>query len=150
MPTADERRTLLGDLLEQRRLDLARDGLHLTWREVATEARISDEALRTLRRGQGSIRPLTAVGLERALRLRPGAIADYLDGTSPDLVPDRTLADGSRPRIDPASLPAPLREIAEDPRYTEEEKIAMITAVQMIRDRRDNGHDQPERAGRRA
>jgi hypothetical protein len=95
MPNAGERRARLGDLLEERRLELARAGLHLTWHEVAAAAGISDEALRTVRRGQtGGVRPLTATGLERALRLQHGAVRRYLDGTSPGLDGSGQAVDG--------------------------------------------------------
>lgn len=90
-------RARLAKLLDERRAEL-----RLRWRDVAEQAGITVEGLRTLRIGTGRIRSTTKRGLEDALRWRPGSI-------------DRILADG-----DPEPMPSGRGEIRAEPGHAAE------------------------------
>jgi DNA-binding XRE family transcriptional regulator len=64
MPEPHER---LDEAMNRRRLEL-----RMNWREVATAAEISYEALRSIRRGDYRPSELTAHALDRALNWKPG------------------------------------------------------------------------------
>lgn len=55
----------------------------MTWAEVATQAKITVETLRAIRRGNNEPSALTKSGLERALRWQPGSVARILSGGAP-------------------------------------------------------------------
>ena len=64
-------------------IDERRQQLGMTWAEVATEAKITVETLRAIRRGKNEPSPLTKRGLERALRWRNGSIDAIYSGRRP-------------------------------------------------------------------
>lgn len=69
---------LLDDAMNQRRLELG-----LQWRDLATAAGISYEALRAIRRGTSRPADLTARKLEEALQWEPGGVRAVLAGQAP-------------------------------------------------------------------
>ncbi|MDX2681066.1 helix-turn-helix domain-containing protein [Streptomyces sp. NY05-11A] len=73
--TQPEPHERLNAAMNERRL-----GLRMNWREVATAAGISYEALRAIRRGDYRPTELTARGLDEALQWRPGSTLSILDG----------------------------------------------------------------------
>ena len=79
MPITPEARERLSRIMEDRRLDLG-----LSWREVASRAEVSYEALRALRTGTGGIRPLTARQIDSALEWVPGSVQAIMDGGDPE------------------------------------------------------------------
>lgn len=64
--------------MNERRLEL-----RMNWREVATAAGVSYEALRAVRRGDYRPTELTARGLDEALRWVPGSVLAILNGGLP-------------------------------------------------------------------
>jgi hypothetical protein len=71
-------RARLAELMDQRRRDL-----RLTWDQVAARADIHRETLRQIRSGSsGTIRPLSATGIEDALEWGRGSIDAILHGGS--------------------------------------------------------------------
>lgn len=71
-------RARLAELMDQRRRDL-----RLTWDQVASQAGIHRETLRQIRAGGGSIRPLSATGIEDALQWHRGSVDAILAGGDP-------------------------------------------------------------------
>lgn len=75
MPLPHER---LNAAMNERRLRL-----RMNWREVATAAGVSYEALRAIRRGDYRPTELTARGLDEALQWTPGSTLSILGGGDP-------------------------------------------------------------------
>jgi ABC-type nitrate/sulfonate/bicarbonate transport system substrate-binding protein len=89
MDITPEARQRLNDLMDARRLELG-----IPWREVATRAGISYEALRALRAGPGGTADLTARKIDAALGWAPGSVRAILDGGEPVLVGGEDAAPG--------------------------------------------------------
>jgi transcriptional regulator with XRE-family HTH domain len=83
-------------------MEKRRQQLGMTWAEVATEAKITVETLRAIRRGKNEPSPLTKSGLERALRWQTGSIDAIYAGRQPS--PDAETR--SQPPDAPPSLGA--------------------------------------------
>jgi DNA-binding XRE family transcriptional regulator len=73
MPEPHER---LEEAMKQRRLDL-----RMNWRELASAAGISYEALRSIRRGDYRPSDITARDLDDALKWKRGGVLGLLDNT---------------------------------------------------------------------
>jgi len=78
MDITPEARERLDGFMDARRLELG-----IPWREVATRAGISYEALRALRNGPGGTADLTARKIDAALEWAPGSIARIAVGGEP-------------------------------------------------------------------
>ena len=78
MAITPEQRERLDRTMNARRLEL-----EITWRDVATRAGLSYEALRALRSGPTGIRDLTAAKISRALDWEPGSVGAVLAGGEP-------------------------------------------------------------------
>lgn len=78
MDITPEARERLDGLMDARRLELG-----IPWREVATRAGISYEALRALRNGPGGTADLTARKIDAALEWAPGSVARIGAGGDP-------------------------------------------------------------------
>ena len=128
MDITPEARERLDHFMNSRRLELG-----ISWREVATRAGISYEALRALRVGPGGTADLTARKIDSALEWAPGSVA-------------RIAAGGDLREQVPASVTEHLaqvfREIEQQddgddvPVLTEEEMRILATFVKMIRTRK--------------
>jgi transcriptional regulator with XRE-family HTH domain len=64
-------------------MDERRQALGMTWAEVASDAKITVETLRAVRRGNNQPSALTKRGLERALQWQSGSIDQLLKGGDP-------------------------------------------------------------------
>jgi hypothetical protein len=144
MSQADDRRARLGDLLDKRfeelgRMELARTGRDLRWQDVADAAGLSEETLRVVRRGTGSIRPRTRDRIERGLQLRAGAIQDFLTGAADGLAAadpppgGHATPDGHTPGGGDAYADA----IMAIPGLTDEERRGAIAWIRVLRARTD-------------
>ncbi len=78
MPTDPEARRRLGELMDQRRLELG-----LRWQDVAEAGGVSLKALHSARTGNASIRPLTQQAIENGLRWEHGSIQCVMDDGDP-------------------------------------------------------------------
>lgn len=78
MAITPDQRARLDHLMNLRRLELG-----ITWRDVASRAGLSYEALRRLRTGDGGIRDLTASKISRALEWTSGSVDAVLEGGDP-------------------------------------------------------------------
>ena len=87
MPITPEQRERLDEAMNKRRLDLG-----ITWRDVASRAGLSYEALRRLRTGDGGIRDLTGAKISRALDWTPESVDAVLAGGDPVPAAARTSA----------------------------------------------------------
>lgn len=65
-----------------------RQALGMTWAKVASEAGITVETLRAMRRGNNEPSALSKRGLERALHWKPDSINRVLTGRDPIPLPD--------------------------------------------------------------
>lgn len=65
-----------------------RQALGMTWAEVASEADITVETLRAVRRGNNQPSPLTKRGLEQALRWQTGSVDAIYANRDPQPLPD--------------------------------------------------------------
>lgn len=99
-------------------------GLRMNWREVATAAGISYEALRAIRRGDYKPTELTARGLDEALQWRPGSVLSILDGGV------ATPIEGTPP---PAET-APKSGAAQHPTLSQELELAKRLLAATIRE----------------
>lgn len=79
----------LSNAVDERRLSLGK-----TWAEVATEAGITTETLRALRRGINEPNVLTKRGIERALGWKHGSVSAILDGGAPEVDSERVAVVG--------------------------------------------------------
>jgi hypothetical protein len=82
----------------------------MTWAEVASEARITVETLRAIRRGNNQPSTLTKRGLERALQWQAGSIQAVLAGGDPATSPSLPSLAG-----EVHGIVKPAREVNEDP-----------------------------------
>lgn len=79
----------LDEALDERRVDL-----DLTWRELADAARMSEPALRAIRRGTYTPSRRTKRRLEQAMNWQPGSIDAIFEGGEPtDVEPLEALSD---------------------------------------------------------
>jgi len=78
LPPESDGRRRLGELIEERRLDL-----RLRLRDLADVSGLSTETLRQIKAGSGGLRPLTKRALEEALRWAPGSVDAILAGGDP-------------------------------------------------------------------
>ncbi|MEV4247025.1 hypothetical protein AB0J63_26875 [Streptosporangium canum] len=115
------------------RLDAAmnkrREALHMTWANVATDAKITVETLRAIRRGHNQPSALTKRGIENALQWEPGSVDHILDGEEPtpvaqEIAAPTPAAEAKAPAAEPAIL-----EI-KDPTPTETALLAYLAAMQ--------------------
>jgi transcriptional regulator with XRE-family HTH domain len=86
-------------------MDERRQALGMTWAKVASEAEITVETLRAIRRFKNEPSTLTKRGLERALHWKPDSIDEVLAGREPTPLPPS----GSLP-----ALEAEVRGMVED------------------------------------
>ena len=77
-------------------MDERRQTLGMTWAEVASEAKITVETLRAIRRGKNDPSDLTKRGLDRALQWQPGGVQRTLDGGEPRPIDSPTPPTGTR------------------------------------------------------
>ena len=98
---SDGARHQLSQAMEERA-----DELNLNWREVAANAGISVEAVRTARYGPGGIARKTRRGIERGLQWPPGHVDRILEGKSaePDPTPAPEEPSVSREDIESGNL----------------------------------------------
>jgi hypothetical protein len=68
-------------------MDERRQALGMTWAKVASEAEITVETLRAIRRFKNEPSTLTKRGLERALHWKPDSIDEVLAGRDPTPLP---------------------------------------------------------------
>src|SRR6476659_5219546 len=101
--------------MENRRVEL-----RMTWGEVATQAKVSTETLRALRRGNNEPAELTRRAIEDALRWAPGSINALLRGR------DATPADSPLVRLG-ALLPT--RRIELNPGYAARRAFAAAAGL---------------------
>lgn len=131
----------LYDVLEDRRIDL-----DLQWIDVARTANISLSTLDRVRKGSGSRKSRRAV--ERGLRLRPGAIEDFLAERVDELPADVPVE--SEPATPVGKLLLQLYDLLIADNYTHEEADAVIEAeiARIQRKRRNEQRDLPARVTR--
>ncbi|MFK0155406.1 helix-turn-helix domain-containing protein [Streptomyces sp. NPDC090493] len=122
--------------MNRRRLEL-----HMTWRELSTNAGISYEALRAVRRGDYRPTALTARALDDALGWAPGSVYSVLDGGQPVLA-----ADTSTPPPDGPSTPTE----ADSGRLSSRELEALADMVASAADGFDLTPEQLDQAYARA
>lgn len=134
----------LGRLALGVRMDERRQDLGLTWDQVAVQAKIHRETLRTIRRGTGDLRPLTKRGIENALRWTAGSVDRILDGRAP--VP---LAE-TGPSTGDDDFDARIERIRADPRLRRR-LVDLIVAARLDpvdeRDDEDGGREDVQDAG---
>jgi Helix-turn-helix len=127
MPITPEQRERLDAALNGRRLELG-----ITWRDVASRAGISYEALRKLRLGDGGIRDLTAAKVSRALGWEPASVQAIIDGRAP-AVAEQPAGTGRGSEMEPQCEYE--RRILANPAVADKVKLLML------RGHRKDGHD---------
>jgi transcriptional regulator with XRE-family HTH domain len=110
-----------------------RQALGMTWAEVASEAKITVETLRAIRRGNNQPSTLTKRGLERALQWQTGSIQAVLAGGDPSPVgamPSLTAeASGTvtrAPQEESDPLAAQFRALLEQAQQRTNERLAEL------------------------
>lgn len=126
-------------------MDARRRDLAMTWAEVAREAKITVETLRAVRRGNNVPSPLTARGLDRALRWRPGSVEEILAGGGPAVI--GTAATHDEPDLTPDEAEL-VERIRRDPRKRRRLLDAILAGTGQ--DHRSTEPDSDEQAGHKA
>lgn len=95
-------------------MDARRSALRKRWADVAADAGLTTEGLRSIRKDEQEIRPLSKRGIEDALRWAPGSIDAILAGREPTVLEANVGRDPESPlrsqlyvwveRIDEADL----------------------------------------------
>lgn len=67
-------------------MDARRSALGKRWADVAADAGLTTEGLRTIRKSDADIRPLSKQGIERALGWAQGSVDAILAGGEPTLI----------------------------------------------------------------
>ncbi|MDQ0829502.1 hypothetical protein QF032_001346 [Streptomyces achromogenes] len=124
--TQPEPHERLDAAMSERRLEL-----RLNWREVATMAGITYEALRGIRRGDYKPAELTARGLDDALQWVPGSVLAILQGGHP------------RPAVE-VNTEAVQPDAAELPPLDEELSLAQRLLAATLREMRLSPEDADE------
>lgn len=127
-------RQRLDDAMNDRRLELG-----MTWRQVARAGDISYEALRTARRGDANIPPMTQRSIERGLQWAAGSVRAVLDDGDPTPLGPPSAAEVAEGQMQiltasPQQL-VEMRNIVEEVLGREEADEFMTRAIQMREDR---------------
>jgi transcriptional regulator with XRE-family HTH domain len=131
MAITQEQRQRLDQVMNTRRLDLG-----ITWRDVASRAGLSYEALRRLRTGDGGIRDLTAAKISRALEWTPGSVDAVLGGGEPAPAAAREAAEGD------ATVTILRGALSAGEQYILDSDLDPEFAAELVRAWREHGIDE--------
>ena len=109
-----------------RLMNARRKELGLYWNEVAAAARVREQTLGAVRKGENSPSDMTRIGLDRALEWEAGSVDAILRGGNPTPLNEAPVSDS-------AGVPT-LAEVAAELRELREEVRALHDRVRTKRD----------------